>query len=185
MLQGQEKRDTKNKDRKMKANVIGGVVISMAILLPMVLMAEAESAAALNQETVAAHAAVARRAAGESIVLLKNNGVLPLAKGTKVAVLGAHAEYRPGGEGSSKVKPVRTVDIPTGLAEAGLVVDPESRDVAVYVISRRSSEGGDRVVSTFDLQGYERAGIDKAKKDGFRNIIVVFNCGGGINLKPL
>ena len=169
----------------MKANVIGRVALPVAVLLPMASMAEAESATALNQAIVAAHSAVARRAAGEGIVLLKNDGLLPLAKGTKVAVLGAHAEYRPGGEGSSKVKSVRTVDIPTGLAEAGLVVDPESRDVAVFVISRRSSEGGDRVASTFDLQGYERAGIDKAKKDGFRNIIVVFNCGGGINLKPL
>jgi len=145
----------------------------------------AESATELDQATVAAHAAVGRRAAGEGIVLLKNNGVLPLAKGTKVAVLGAAKDYRPGGGGSSNVKSIRKVDIPTGLAEAGLVVDPESRDVAVYVITRPSSEGNDRGANTFDLWQYERQGIAQAKKDGFRNIVVVFNCGGAMNLKPL
>ena len=168
----------------MKANVIGGVVISMAVLLPMASMAGTESATALNQATVAAHAAVARRAAGESIVLLKNSGVLPLAKGTKVAVRDVFSSYRPSGGGSSKVESVRMVDIPTGLAEAGLVVDPESREVAVYVITRASREGNDNGANSFDLSSYERNQIAKAKKEGFRNIVVVCNCGGAMNLKP-
>ena len=170
----------------MKANVIVRIVFSAAALLPMASMAVAAEnpATALNQATVVAHAAIARRAAGESIVLLKNSGVLPLAKGTKVAVRDVFSSYRPSGGGSSKVESVRMVDIPTGLAEAGLVVDPESREVAVYVITRASREGNDNGANSFDLSSYERNQIAKAKKEGFRNIVVVCNCGGAMNLKP-
>ena len=49
-----------------------------------------------------AHAALSRKAAGEGTVLLKNeNGLLPLKKGTKVALFGkATIEYIKGGGGT-------------------------------------------------------------------------------------
>ncbi|WP_341956463.1 glycoside hydrolase family 3 C-terminal domain-containing protein [Microbacterium sp. LWH13-1.2] len=58
---------------------------------------------------VDAHHALAREAAGRSIVLLKNDGdVLPLATGQKVAVIGAFAtEPRFQGAGSSLINPTR------------------------------------------------------------------------------
>ncbi len=53
-----------------------------------------------DEATVTKHAAVARRAAGEGMVLLKNEGgALPLAKGSRVALFGAHGDYLPGGAG--------------------------------------------------------------------------------------
>jgi beta-glucosidase len=57
----------------------------------------------------AAHHALARRVAGESLVLLKNEGgVLPLPKTAKVAFLGAFARQpRYQGGGSSHVRPTR------------------------------------------------------------------------------
>lgn len=59
-----------------------------------------------------AHHDLAREAAGESIVLLKNKGVLPLSKTTKVAVLGEFAKTsRYQGAGSSKINVTR-LDIP-------------------------------------------------------------------------
>ena len=55
---------------------------------------------------VKAHHALARECAEESIVLLKNDGVLPLAQNTKVAVIGDFAENpRYQGAGSSVVNP--------------------------------------------------------------------------------
>lgn len=59
---------------------------------------------------IEAHHALARKAAEQSIVLLKNDGgILPLAKGTKVAVIGDFAKTpRYQGAGSSLVNPTKT-----------------------------------------------------------------------------
>jgi len=60
----------------------------------------------------ATHHALARRIAGEGIVLLKNNGVLPLRNVTNIAVIGRSAkEAHFQGGGSSRVNPTN-VDIP-------------------------------------------------------------------------
>lgn len=57
---------------------------------------------------VEAHHALARKAAEEGIVLLKNDGVLPLAEKTKVAVIGDFAKTpRYQGAGSSLVNPTK------------------------------------------------------------------------------
>jgi len=50
------------------------------------------------------HIAFSRKAAGEGMVLLKNDGILPLERGTKVAVFGkAQIDYVKGGGGSGEV----------------------------------------------------------------------------------
>lgn len=60
----------------------------------------------------ATHHALARRIAGEGIVLLKNNGILPLKNVTNIAVIGRSAkEAHFQGGGSSRVNPTN-VDIP-------------------------------------------------------------------------
>lgn len=70
-----------------------------------------------------AHHRLARKAAEESIVLLKNeDNILPLQKGTKIAVIGDFAEKpRYQGAGSSLVNPTRVPEtITAAIKESGL-----------------------------------------------------------------
>ena len=69
-----------------------------------------------------AHHALARRAAGESVVLLKNDdALLPLAEGTRVAVIGDFAETpRYQGAGSSAVNSIKVDTFLDRLNDSGL-----------------------------------------------------------------
>ncbi len=67
--------------------------------------------------------ALARKAAAEGIVLLENNGVLPLAAGSKVALYGAGAcVTMKGGTGSGDVNERNRVSIREGMENAGFVI---------------------------------------------------------------
>ncbi len=73
------------------------------------------------------HRAVARRAAADGIVLLKNeNGLLPLKKGAKVALYGSGANRTvKGGTGSGDVNERERVTVYQGLLNAGITVTTE------------------------------------------------------------
>ena len=75
-----------------------------------------------------AHAAIARKAAAESFVLLKNEGkTLPLARGSRIALFGVGAvETIKGGTGSGDVNERCSVSIAQGLREAGYVITDEA-----------------------------------------------------------
>ena len=125
---------------------------------------------------VANHHALARRAASEAIVLLKNDGVLPLQQPSKIAVIGRSAkEPQYQGGGSSHITATR-VDIPFDELEkqAGdvtisysegyptgtefdqalideAVVAAQSADVALLYIA---------LLGQTESEGYDRANID-------------------------
>ena len=92
-------------------------------LLELVLDTKAAVEAAPRTFDADAHHALARRAAGESIVLLKNEGgILPLKAGEKVAVIGDFAKTpRYQGAGSSAVNSIKVDSFLDCLAESGLV----------------------------------------------------------------
>jgi beta-glucosidase len=75
-----------------------------------------------NAPDLNAHAAITRRAANEGIVLLENNGVLPLDKKIQtVALYGVCSyEFLSGGVGSGCVHPPYVVDMVKGLGNAGI-----------------------------------------------------------------
>lgn len=127
--------------------------------------------------SVEAHAAVARRAAADGIVLLKNDGSLPLAKGSTLALFGATDDIRPGGGGSSGVNAVRRVTLADGLTEAGFKLDQTSRETALFVVMRNALEGEDAPDAAFELAGEELATLAEIKASGFKRIVAV--CGGG------
>ena len=91
-------------------------------LLELVFTTKAAVDAAPGKFDADAHHALARRAAAQSIVLLKNEtGLLPLAKGEKVAVIGDFAETpRYQGAGSSAVNSIKVDSFLDCLAESGL-----------------------------------------------------------------
>lgn len=85
------------------------VDVAAGRVLDLVRKATEGSGAVAGPLDVDAHHALAREAAGRSIVLLKNDGgVLPLAKDAKLAVIGEFAEKpRYQGAGSSMINPTR------------------------------------------------------------------------------
>lgn len=72
------------------------------------------------------HRAIARRAAAAGMVLLKNDGILPLQKGTAVALYGAGASRTvKGGTGSGDVNERDSVSIWQGMKNAGFRITDE------------------------------------------------------------
>lgn len=78
--------------------------------------------AATDSPDLRKHAEITRAAANEGIVMLKNNGALPISHDIKtVALYGVSSyEFLSGGVGSGCVHPPYVVDMVTGLVNAGL-----------------------------------------------------------------
>ena len=83
-----------------------------------------------NKPDLKAHAAVARKAAGESIVLLRNeNNALPLKGNEKVALYGISAiDFVAGGTGSGDVNKAYVVNMEDAMVGAGFTLDKTLSD---------------------------------------------------------
>ena len=151
---------------------------------------------------VSGHHALARRAAGEGMVLLKNNGILPLKSPSHLAVIGHSAkEAYFQGRGSSHINPTQVdnpyVELQKVAGEAELsfaegypgdegfdqalideaVTNAQSADVALLYISlpaTKESEGYDR--PDLDLTTHQVALI-KAVSAVQPNTVVILNNG--------
>jgi beta-glucosidase len=154
---------------------------------------------------VAKHHALARRVAEEGMVLLKNNGILPLKKYKQIAVIGHAAKeaYYQGG-GSSHINPTR-LDNPfeelqkmsadTELSYAEGYPKDESFDQALIDDACKNARSGSVALlylslpATKESEGYDRPDLDltshqvaliKAVTAVQPNTIVILNSGAPV-----
>lgn len=110
-------------DRKIKAGILTGSVSDAP------------------QEYEAPHRALVRRAGADGMVLLKNEGLLPFAAGTRLALYGAGAVATiKGGTGSGDVNARETVSVYDGLKRAGFVIVNEDWIASYRDCYRRARE---------------------------------------------
>jgi beta-glucosidase len=105
-----------------KGDLSGEVLDRAALRMLCLLLAAADAAKPGYRYDAAAHHRLARKAAAESSVLLKNEGnMLPLAPGARIAVIGAFAKTpRYQGAGSSRISPVKLDNLCDALAGRGV-----------------------------------------------------------------
>lgn len=145
------------------------------------------------------HETLARAAAGEGVILLKNqDGILPISKEKILPVFGKGQNlYHPCGEGSGYVRAAYTVTIPQGLQNAGYHLNLEiaeayrsdravtpaqiaaataQSDTAVVVLSRNSTEFWDRQIKDdFMLTKAEHQLFRQLEASKFSHIVVILN----------
>ena len=82
-----------------------------------------------NKPDLKSHAEVTRQSATEGMVLLKNDGVLPLENVKSMALFGNTSyEFIAGGTGSGNVNRAYTVSLIDGIKNAGFIADTEMQE---------------------------------------------------------
>ncbi len=134
---------------------------------------------------------ISERAAEECITLIKNDGVLPLGRGIKFAVLGGRCRaLKIQGGGSSQVNATKNADIYAefcgdddflGCAEGGLkaLKLAKKADVSIVLLSvADDTEGADR--SGFSIDKKQLEFLDKIYAAAKRVVCVLF-CGSAVD----
>ena len=191
------------------AGGLAETVVDEAALRVLRVIARAVASPKDGSFDAAAHHALARRIAADGMVLLKNDGVLPLSGSGRIAVIGRAAKApRIQGGGSSQITPTQ-VDVPIdeltrlagdaaisysegyddGAAErpdlvAAAVAAAADSDVAIVFVAMpvtKESEGGDRV--DLDLGSQHLALIHAVCAAQPRTVVVLFN-GSAVTVAP-
>lgn len=123
---------------------------------------------------------VAYRLACESIVLLKNDGILPLKKNRRIALSGPGAEVIPCGGGSGAVDPLYTVSLKEGLQLLGARFS-EKADVEIVALGFDKTTEKENHDRTFALPEGQETFVEEALARG-RKVILIVNAGGAVDL---
>jgi beta-glucosidase len=164
----------------VKQGILSEETLDAAALRVIHLIAQAQAAldsAKAYTYDAAAHHALARQAAAESAVLLKNDrALLPLSPGKRLAVIGAFAKNpRYQGAGSSKINPSKLDSPFEALVQAGF----NPAYAAGYSISPGAAEDGGLIKEAAELAAasdtalvfaglpdeYESEGFDRSSLD--------------------
>lgn len=158
---------------------------------------------------VDAHNEVARRAAVESIVMLKNDdAILPVAKDAKIAIIGEFARTpRYQGGGSSHITPTKMTSFLDALDARGIkadfapgfTLDLEPSDPALIDEAVNAAKNADVVLMFLGLpeaaesEGFDRENLDvpakqiellKAVAAENKNVVVVLSNGSVVTVHP-
>lgn len=204
-MPGPQERDVKKVVNAVHSGELDEAVLNESVRRILGIVAKASETPKGGAFEIEAHHELARRVASEGMVLLKNNGILPLKQPNQIAVMGRsamHAHFQ--GGGSSHINPTK-VDVPLEALK-NLAVNAEfsyvegyptddsfrqdmideavalaqSADVAILYIalpSFKESEGYDR--KDLDLTQQQIALI-KAVAQAQSNTVVVLNNGSPI-----
>ncbi|MGB3798330.1 MAG: glycoside hydrolase family 3 N-terminal domain-containing protein [Lewinella sp.] len=94
-----------------------------------------------NDPALEQHAAITRQAAAEGMVLLKNEGALPLRPGLNVALLGNGSyDLTPGGTGSGDVNEAYSVSLEEGLEGAGFTINESAERIYATHVAAHAAE---------------------------------------------
>ncbi|OUP84009.1 hypothetical protein B5F07_09170 [Lachnoclostridium sp. An169] len=131
----------------------------------------------------------AYRAASEGITLLKNDGLLPLKRGTKVALYGPLSQrFMDSGSGSAQVDTSKTTSLVTETARYtdAVLTDRMEPETEVVIITSGASgqEGSDRPAMDFDPADKEllQSALREAKEAG-KKTVVILNVAGPVELE--
>jgi len=147
-----------------------------------------------NKPDLKAHAAVAREAAGESIVLLRNEGALPLKGTEKVALYGVSSiDFVAGGTGSGDVNKAYVVNMVQGMENAGFTLDKGLVDfyTAFQAYDKAQNAISGNTFSWFSRrklteQAIPEAGIaNEAKANDVAVVVLGRNAGEGADRKMM
>lgn len=150
------------------------------------------------------HHNLAQKIGAESIVLLKNDGMLPLNKDVSYAVIGAFAEKpRYQGAGSSKINPhrvegaleaLRNMGIKCEYAQGYELCSDEIRQEIIDEATECAAKADGAVIfaglpDSYESEGFDRSHLDMPKNHNAlieavvkvnRNVTVVLQCGSPV-----
>ena len=156
--------------------------------------------------SIDAHRALARKIAGDSIVLLKNDNILPLKNNTKIAVIGEFAKKpRYQGAGSSIISPHKIDNLCECLDEQkikyeyakGYNIKSSAADTALIAEAVAAAQKADVVVliagltPDFESEGFDRTNMNMPESHNAlieavikanKNVVIVLQNGSPVSM---